>query len=104
MIVTLTSKGQLTLPKAIREQMKLDAGSKLDFQLGQDGTLSARPLTRKVADLVGLLDRPGAPPASIEQLNAARDRHLAAKQERIRRGGSSAPVRAKAAAASKSRR
>lgn len=90
MIVTLTSKGQLTLPKAIREQMKLDAGSKLDFQLQADGTLAARPLTRKVADLAGMLHRPGLRPATLEEMNAARDSHLAEKHDRILRTGTSA--------------
>lgn len=92
MIVTLTSKGQLTLPKAIREQMKLDAGSKLDFHVLADGTLAARPLTRKVADLVGLLHRPGVPAATIAQMNEARDRHLVDKHERILRTGTSTPA------------
>ncbi|HMO48472.1 MAG TPA: AbrB/MazE/SpoVT family DNA-binding domain-containing protein [Rubrivivax sp.] len=95
MIVTLTSKGQLTLPKAIREQMKLDAGSKLDFRVQADGTLAARPLTRKVADLAGLLHRPGMPPATLEQMSEARDRHLADKHERILRTGSSDPAAAR---------
>ena len=36
---TLTSKGQLTLPKPIRDQMGLDAGSKLDFIVQADGTI-----------------------------------------------------------------
>jgi AbrB family looped-hinge helix DNA binding protein len=83
MIVTLTSKGQLTLPKAIREQMKLDAGSKLDFQLAQDGTLSVRPL-RSVSSLVGIVKRPaGTPPATLQALKDARAQHVAAKFERV---------------------
>jgi len=101
MIVTLTSKGQLTLPKAIREQMQLDVGSKLDFRVQADGTLAARPLTRKVADLAGLLHRPGTPTATLQQMNEARDRHLADKHERILRTGSSTSA---AGHAAKSRR
>lgn len=92
MIVTLTSKGQLTLPKAIREQMKLDAGSKLDFVLESDGTLTARPM-RPVSSLFGIIERPpGTRPATLQDLKDARARHVAEKAERVlnearRRGG-----------------
>ena len=52
MLVTITSKGQLTLPKAIREQLGLVFGSKLDFQVEPDGSLRARPMRRGAADCV----------------------------------------------------
>ncbi len=85
MIVTLTSKGQLTLPKAIRDQMKLDVGSKLDFQLTQDGTLTARPL-RSVSSLIGMIKpAPGTPPATLQELKDARGRYVAEKFERVSR-------------------
>lgn len=85
MIVTLTSKGQLTLPKAIREQMKLDSGSKLDFQLAPDGTLTARPM-RSVSSLAGIVKpAPGTAPATLQQLKDARGRHVAEKFERVSR-------------------
>lgn len=85
MIVTLTSKGQLTVPKAIRDQLKLDAGSKLQVSIQADGMLSMRPMTRSVDALYGLLHRPGRKPLSLEQMNAARDASLAKKHERLRR-------------------
>ncbi len=85
MIVTLTSKGQLTLPKAIREQMKLDAGSKLDFQLAQDGTLTARPM-RSVTSLIGLVKpAPGTKQATLQDLKEARGRYAAEKFDRVSR-------------------
>ena len=40
MLATLTSKGQVTLPKPIRDKLGLKAGSKLDFELLPDGTVS----------------------------------------------------------------
>lgn len=42
MFATLTSKGQLTLPKEIRDRLNLDAGAILDFQLQADNTITAR--------------------------------------------------------------
>jgi antitoxin PrlF len=83
MLVTLTSKGQLTLPKRIRDELKLDAGSKLDFSIQPDGSLTARPLHRSVSAIVGLLHRPGRAAATIEQLNDARDAYLADKHSRV---------------------
>ena len=42
MFATLTSKGQITLPKEIRDRLGLDAGSMLDFQVLEDNTITAR--------------------------------------------------------------
>jgi len=40
---TLTSKGQVTIPKRIREQLGLEAGTKIEFVLDDDGSLHVRP-------------------------------------------------------------
>lgn len=40
MVATMTSKGQITIPLEIREQLGLDAGSQLDFEVA-DGRLVA---------------------------------------------------------------
>ena len=84
MIVTLTSKGQLTLPKPIRDQMGLDAGSKLDFIVQADGTLKARPL-RSVSTLAGMLRKPGRKPVSVEDMDHGIGEHLDAKYRRVLR-------------------
>lgn len=36
---TLTSKGQITLPKPIRQALGVDAGGKVDFELREDGQI-----------------------------------------------------------------
>jgi AbrB family looped-hinge helix DNA binding protein len=36
----LTSKGQLTIPAAIRSQLNLEEGDRLEFELGPDGTIA----------------------------------------------------------------
>ena len=43
---TLTSKGQVTVPRAIRKALGLDAGSQLSFEL-EGGDLRIRPISSK---------------------------------------------------------
>lgn len=40
---TLTSKGQVTIPKRIRDQLGLEAGTEVEFVLDDDGSLHVRP-------------------------------------------------------------
>jgi len=71
MLATVTEKGQLTVPKAIREQLGIEPGSKLDFEPMADGTLRVRVLTRGAAGLYGLLQQPGAKARTVTQMDAA---------------------------------
>lgn len=84
MLATITSKGQITLPKKIREQLSLVVGSKLDFSIEADGSLRVRPLRRGAADLFGLLHDPDRAASTVEQMNEAVGQYLAEDDERIR--------------------
>lgn len=66
---TLTSKGQVTVPREIRERLGLASGDKLTFTLLSDGTVVMRAKTRRLLDLAGSLTRPGQPKVAIEQMN-----------------------------------
>jgi len=76
MLATLTSKGQITLPKEIRDQLGLDAGSMLDFQITEDNIITARPVTPDARRIRGLLKSPHATPPTVEQMDQAISRHL----------------------------
>ncbi|HET7323757.1 MAG TPA: AbrB/MazE/SpoVT family DNA-binding domain-containing protein [Halococcus sp.] len=39
---TMTSKGQITIPKEIRERLDLERGEKVSFELTEDGTVHLR--------------------------------------------------------------
>ncbi len=52
---TLTSKGQITVPKPIRQHLKLKAGDRLVFLVGADGTVNIKPLTAPVTILKGMV-------------------------------------------------
>ena len=56
---TLTSKGQVTLPKEIRDRLGLRPGHQLSFELGEDGRIVVRAKTVPLASLAGLLRRRG---------------------------------------------
>ena len=67
---TLTSKGQITLPKEIRERLGLKAGVKFDCYVDRDGQVVLVPLTVKLKDLIGILPYSG-PPRTVEEINEA---------------------------------
>jgi antitoxin PrlF len=69
---TLTSKGQVTVPREIRERLGLESGDKLAFTLLSDGTVVMRAKTRQLLDLAGSLTRPSQPKVSIEEMNPFR--------------------------------
>lgn len=76
MLATLTSKGQITLPKEIRDRLGLDAGTMLDFQVLSDNTITARAVKPDARRLRGLLKSPHAGPLTIEQMDEGIAKHL----------------------------
>ncbi|MBX7245356.1 MAG: AbrB/MazE/SpoVT family DNA-binding domain-containing protein [Candidatus Sumerlaeaceae bacterium] len=68
---TLTVKGQLVIPKEIRDRLGLKPGDKLDFLPQESGDILMRPLVQDVSKLRGLLRRPGAKPVSLEEMDTA---------------------------------
>lgn len=70
---TITSKGQITIPKAVREALRLEVGDKVYFDLREDGTVRLIARNAPVESLVGLLKDKARlkRPLSIEQMNPA---------------------------------
>lgn len=58
MTATLTSKGQLTLPKSIRDQLRLRTGDKLEFFIRADGHIEAVPKRSTMIELKALIPPP----------------------------------------------
>ena len=69
MLATVTDKGQVTVPKNIRDQLHIATGSKLDFEVEEDGSLRVRVLVRGSDNLFGLVHRPGIKPLSIKEMD-----------------------------------
>jgi AbrB family looped-hinge helix DNA binding protein len=70
MYATVTDKGQVTVPKKIRDELGIRPGSKLVFELGADRSLRVSVLARGAQGLFGLLHRPGRPARSIQEMEA----------------------------------
>ena len=72
---TLTRKGQTTIPKEVRDYLKLEAGDQIDFLIQPDGSVVVRPATIHVKDLKGILHRKGMKAVSVDAMNKSiRDR------------------------------
>ena len=65
---TLTSKGQLKLPKKVREALGLKPGDQVDFVVDAAGEVRVRPGAHDVSELRGFLHRAGRPAVSLERM------------------------------------
>lgn len=73
---TLTTKGQITIPKEIRDHLGVDAGDRLSFEVKDGGEVVVQPETTDLRSLRGALRRKGQAAS------------LAKMDEAIRRGAS----------------
>ena len=69
-IATLTSKGQITIPKEVREALGVDTGDRVEFVAEEKGVYRVVAATRDVRHLKGLIDKPSKP-VSVEDMNRA---------------------------------
>jgi antitoxin PrlF len=71
MQVTVSDKGQITLPHSLRQHLGISAGTRLEVEAQDDGSLRVRMLARGSQGLFGLLSRPGERTRSLEELDQA---------------------------------
>ena len=67
---TLTSKGQTTIPKDVRDRLNLQPGDRLEFVIDEDGRVVLLPASIDASALTGILKAP-ARPVSVEDMNRA---------------------------------
>jgi antitoxin PrlF len=82
--ITMTSKGQITLPAATRAKLKLVKGAQMDVEETADGKVILTPRQKKTGDirqLRGILKYDG-PPVSIEEMNEAIERAVVESYKR----------------------
>jgi len=77
---TLTSKGQTTIPREVREFLKLRPGDKLEFTINPgSNTVTMKAANIPVTDLKGLLKREGMKPYNPQE------RQLALRKRALRK-------------------
>jgi AbrB family looped-hinge helix DNA binding protein len=64
---TMTSKGQITVPKEIRMKLRLKPGDRVRFVIEADGKVRLWPAKRDITSLRGILPKPKRV-ASIEEM------------------------------------
>ena len=81
---TVTTKGQITIPKDIRERLGVESGDRVNFLVQDDGTVTVEPVTRHIRELGGLLHRPKQKPVSIGKMDESIARRMETKFGRRR--------------------
>lgn len=67
---TMTSKGQITVPREVREDLGLTPGTKVTFTRTADGDYVLARQRRSVLDLFGAMGR-GGPAVTLDEMDDA---------------------------------
>ena len=73
---TITTKGQVTIPKKIRDSLHLNTGDTIEFVLSGDKQALIKPVSVKVDDVYGRLHDPKRKPVSVEAMDTAISRKM----------------------------
>jgi len=65
---TITSKGQVTIPKDIREILKIGPGDQVDFVVSDAGQVLLSPRTSDLRSLAGIFYKKGRKAATLEEM------------------------------------
>ena len=67
---TITSKGQVTIPKEIRDHLRLRDGRKIRFTVEGENRAVIVPVSRRLSELAGILPKPKRT-ATLEEMDEA---------------------------------
>lgn len=67
---TVTSKGQITIPKEVRDGLGIGTGDRVEFVAEETGVYRVVAATRDVRHLKGLIEKPPKP-VSVEAMKRA---------------------------------
>ena len=66
---TITSKGQITIPKDIRALLDLHSGDKINFIVQESGEVRFLPATQDISTLKGIISKPQKA-VTVEEMKA----------------------------------
>ena len=69
-LATITTKGQVTIPKSVRDSLMLSTGDKIEFVVTDKREALIRPISKKVDEVFGILHKPGRKTVSVEEMDA----------------------------------
>jgi len=78
---TLTSKGQTTIPKEIRDELGLKAGDQLMYRVDK-GRIVITPKTGSIRDLIGIFHDPNRKPLTVAEMDEAIGKAVMERYER----------------------
>ena len=67
----LTTKGRITIPKQIRDLLRLRAGSRVEFQIDPAGRVILKPRNKDIRDLKGIIRSSRKHPVSLTKMDEA---------------------------------
>lgn len=70
MEATVSNKGQITLPKPLRDKLHLNAGDRVEFLITEDGHIELVPVSASITRLKAIVPPP-AKPVSLNDMDAA---------------------------------
>lgn len=66
----ITSKGQITIPKEVRDALGVQTGDRVEFVASAKGVFEMVAASKDVRELKGMIDRPRKP-VSVEDMRKA---------------------------------
>ncbi len=68
---TLTSKGQVTIPKVVRDSLRLHTGDRVAFEIHGESEALLKPVTKSVDEVFGRLHDANGPRKTVEDMKRA---------------------------------
>ena len=73
---TMTSKGQITIPKTVRDSLRLHSGDRVAFIMRGLTEAVLKPVTKTVDQVFGRLHEPGQVGKTVLEMNQAVARRM----------------------------
>ncbi len=70
-LATVTTKGQITIPKIVRDSLNLNTGDKIEFIVTKKREALIRPVSKKVDEVFGRLHRTSRETVTVGEMNKA---------------------------------